>query len=85
MLNPIKRVWVPKKTDAAQAAVPTDASVQATQAIPAAPSPEAPKPAAAPKRHGLFEELPEPDVEERNSDSVWAEFDSVLNTKLTEK
>lgn len=71
MLNPIKRVWVPKKSAA-------EAPVQAPEP-PASPTPVpsiAPEAAeTTPSRRGiLFEELPEPEVSEKFSDSVWAEF-----------
>jgi hypothetical protein len=67
MLNPIKRVWVPpKKVDAPPAAESAAVPVGATE--PAKP---------AKTRNVLFDDMPEPEVEERNSDSVWAEFDTV--------
>lgn len=62
MLNPIKRVFVPKPR------------VQAPEAA-------APQPAPPPKRAATFDELPSPDMEEKDSDSVWAEFDSVKPLK----
>ena len=71
MLNPIKRVWVPKKP-AAEVPPPvatTDTTVAAQDhAAEATPS----------KRGILFEELPEPEVSEKFSDSVWAEFKTVI-------
>lgn len=70
MLNPIKRVWVPKKVEAPPAAAPAPTPIQA---------PPAPKP--LPSHNMLFDEVPEPEVEEKNSDSIWAEFDSVLPTQ----
>jgi hypothetical protein len=67
MLNPIKRVFVPK----APAAVPA--------AAPEQPQNVRPKP--------RFDELPSPEMEEKDSDSIWAEFDSVkpLQPRATPK
>jgi len=66
MHNPIKRVWVPKS--APTVAAPLAAQKPASPVIEPVPS----------RRGGLFDELPEPEVEEKSSDSIWAEFDSVL-------
>lgn len=74
MLNPIKRIWTPKAAPQAQpTAVP-----EAVASEPAfqAPAAAATKPPIT--RNVLFDELPSPDMEEKNSDSVWAVFDSVL-------
>lgn len=60
MLNPIKRVFVPKP----QAAAPVAAAAQ-------------PSPPKATKPIPVLDELPSPDMVEKDSDSVWAEFDSV--------
>lgn len=88
MLNPIKRVWVPKsaagtpaKPDAQTA--PTPVSEPATERV-SAPAPlDTSAEAPTSKRGMLFEELPEPEVSEKFSDSVWAAFDMVVpqNTK----
>jgi hypothetical protein len=76
MLNPIKRVWVPKNA-------PAQAQTAAT-----APTPTA-KPAPAGRstngRNPLFDELPSPDMEEKNSDSIWAAFDSVYTPEIERK
>jgi hypothetical protein len=61
MLKPIKRVWVPPQ--------PMPAASSTSAVAPAAKAPAV--------RKLVFSELPETEVEERNSDSVWAEFDSV--------
>jgi hypothetical protein len=80
MLNPIKRVWVPKKAQAsAEPAVP-DALV--APVLPPLAVPQAPKPL----RHVLSDDdMPEPDVEEKNSDSIWAEFDSIFSPEAGPK
>lgn len=83
MLNPIKRVWVPK---AASAPAPDPAPAPALSTSPPTATPSAVVPTVAPpaaepipsKRGMLFDELPEPEVTEKFSDSVWAEFDSVI-------
>lgn len=76
MLNPIKRIWVPKK-----------APVQAPVAgpIPAATPKTASTAKPAVGRNALFDELPSPDMEEKNSDSVWAAFDSVHVPEIERK
>jgi hypothetical protein len=43
---------------------------------PMAPAEQATPPAPG-KPNALFDELPQPDMEEKNSDSIWAAFDSV--------
>jgi hypothetical protein len=68
MLNPIKRTWVPK--------------IAPTKAPEIAPAPITPpqKLQTAKATAGLgarFDELPSPDMEEKNSDSIWAAFESV--------
>ncbi len=74
MLNPIKRIWVPKKP-AAEVPVPESA--------PGAATTPAPRPAGG--RGPLFDELPSPDMEEKNSDSIWAAFDSVHVPEIERK
>ena len=73
MLNPIKRVWVPKKDPLpAQGNAPEPAvTVNAT-----------PPGRSSKGRNPLFDELPSPDMEEKNSDSVWAAFDSVYKPEV---
>jgi hypothetical protein len=74
MLNPIKRIWVPKKALVLAAPVVPDALP--APADPPTVTPQAPKPV----RNMSFDDvMPEPDVEEKNSDSIWAEFDSVFS------
>lgn len=74
MLNPIKRIWVPKKAPERAAPVVPDALPDPVE--PPMATSQAPKPA----RHTSFDNaMPEPDVEEKNSDSIWAEFDSVFS------
>ena len=71
MLNPIKRVWTPKPQatkDADANANPPDAEVKKTEAQSEVPH----------KRGVLYAEIPEPEVEERATESVWAAFNSVL-------
>jgi hypothetical protein len=76
MLNPIKRIWVPKKApEQLPAAGPTPTA--SPKAAPTA------KPAAG--RNALFDELPSPDMEEKNSDSIWAAFDSVHVPEIERK
>lgn len=68
MFKPIKRIFVPKHL-----------ALQPLQPAPEAPAPTA-TPAAAPapsKPNVLFDELPQAEMEEKNSDSIWAAFDSV--------
>jgi hypothetical protein len=73
MLNPIKRIWVPKKPPIEKPAVE--------------PTP----PVATPTRKHvggsgpLFDELPSPDMEEKNSDSIWAAFESVHTPEIERK
>jgi hypothetical protein len=71
MLNPIKRVWVPKQAESPPA------------------TPSAAPPQVAPKAliasNGLFDDMPEPEVVEKNSDSIWAEFDSFLGSEKEPK
>jgi hypothetical protein len=44
------------------------------------------QPVATPQRGARFgDDMPEPDVEEKNSDSVWAAFDSVLSREAESK
>jgi hypothetical protein len=66
--KPIKRIWVPKTL--------------ALQALAPAPEVQA-KPPAPERGLSLFNELPRPESEEKNSDSIWAEFDSVFQTETT--
>jgi hypothetical protein len=70
MINPIKRVWVPKNTPAA---------AQATEPL---PSKGAALTRPTNSRNPLFEELPSPDMEEKNSDSIWAAFESVHKPEI---
>ncbi len=76
MLNPIKRIWVPKKapaeTTGIAAAPATDPQVVQTA-----------KPAD--RRGARFDELPSPDMEEKNSDSIWAAFESVHVPEIERK
>jgi hypothetical protein len=74
MLNPIKRTWVPKKVETPPAVAPA-ATPNSTQATPKAP----------PARNASFNEVPEMDVEEKNSDSVWAEFETVYPPEVQHK
>jgi hypothetical protein len=76
MLNPIKRIWVPKKAPVQSPA----AGPKPTASPNAAPTA---KPAGA--KSALFDELPSPDMEEKNSDSVWAAFDSVHVPEIERK
>lgn len=76
MLNPIKRVWVPKKA-APEAQTPAPVPTALQKAVPA------PRPAGG--RNVLFDELPSPDMEEKNSDSIWAAFDSVHKPEIEHK
>jgi len=78
MLNPIKRVWVPKNPPAAPVPPAPQVRTESTQVV------SAPEPSPS-KRGILFEELPEPEVSEKFSDSVWAEFDSILPQKVPSK
>lgn len=68
MLNPIKRVFVPKP----QAAAPVAVAAQP-------PAPKATKPMP------ILDELPAPEMVEKDSDSVWAEFDSVRPQHIARK
>jgi hypothetical protein len=72
MLNPIKRIWVPKKP-APAATEPAPATTPAQSAKPAGSS------------NPLFDELPSPDMEEKNSDSIWAAFESVHTPEIERK
>ena len=69
MINPIKRVWVAphlaKAQAEAQAATPPQAPT--VSAMPTQPA-----------RKQVFIDLPETEIEEKDSDSVWAEFGSVM-------
>ena len=76
MLNPIKRIWVPKKA-------PTEA--QTPEPVPTAPATTVPAPRPAGARNVLFDELPSPDMEEKNSDSIWAAFESVHKPEIERK
>jgi hypothetical protein len=76
MLNPIKRVWVPKK-----APLPT----QGPSAAPTVAATPAPASRPLNGRNPLFDELPSPDMEEKNSDSIWAAFDSVYKPQVERK
>jgi hypothetical protein len=76
MLNPIKRIWVPKKA-------PVEAQTPAP--APTAPQNTAPAPRPAGGRNVLFDELPSPDMEEKNSDSIWAAFESVHKPEIERK
>ena len=68
MLKPIKRIFVPKHLALRpEAPVMVAPAVQAT--TPAAPT--------ASKPNAMFDELPRPEMEEKNSDSIWAVFESV--------
>lgn len=79
MLNPIKRVWVPKKPIAQ-----SEPQAQTTAPVGAAPVGPAEETTTS-KRGMLFDELPKPDVTEKCTDSVWAEFDSVLQSQVPPK
>ena len=69
MFKPIKRIFIPKHL----ALQPMGPKAEPTPA----PVP-APAPAATPaKPQARFDELPQPDMVEKNSDSVWAAFESV--------
>jgi hypothetical protein len=76
MLNPIKRIWVPKKKPIEN---------PATEVAPTASAPTAPAQRPAANRGALFDELPSPDMEEKNSDSVWAAFESVHVPEIERK
>jgi hypothetical protein len=80
MHNPIKRVWVPKKAQAI--AAPVTPVALAIPAVPPVDVQQAPK---RPRTISFDNEMPEPDVEEKNSDSIWAEFDSVLSPQARHK
>lgn len=71
MLNPIKRVWVPKPR--ATAAVEAPAQAPTAAALDAVAEHE-----AAHRRGVLYGEIPEPEVEEKATESIWAAFNSVL-------
>lgn len=64
MLNPIKRVWVPRALVA--------------QVLPAQPAPAAPPSVFDP----LLHTLPVPQSVEKNSDSIWAAFESVHHPEI---
>jgi hypothetical protein len=100
MINAIKRIWVPKKletqpaelvTEPPAAPVPavavaaTPAAVPAPAAGVAVPGPAAKAPDLPSGRNVLFEELPKPEVLEKNSDSVWAAFESVHKPEIEHK
>jgi hypothetical protein len=68
MINPIKRIWVPKKTPVQE---------QPVEPAPAATQKGTPELRPKGNRPAVFDELPSPDMEEKNSDSIWAAFDSV--------
>ena len=71
MLNPIKRVWVPKPRATPEVEAPAQPPV-ATAADDSAVH-------ETPQRRGvLYAEIPEPDVEEKATESIWAAFNSVL-------
>ena len=72
MLNPIKRVWVPKKAS-------TPLASSAPVAAPAA------APITEKYRNLLFDEMPQPETEEKNTDSIWAEFDTVHPPEIEQK
>jgi hypothetical protein len=80
MLNPIKRVWVPKATPLL---TPTPERPPETHPQPAPAS--TPPIRADGRRNALFDELPAPDMEEKNSDSIWAAFDSVHKPEIERK
>ena len=63
MFKPIKRIFVPKHL----ALQPVEPVATLPVAVP-----------ASGRGPALFDELPQPDMEEKNSDSIWAAFDSVL-------
>jgi hypothetical protein len=68
MFKPIKRIFVPRHL-ALQPLEPAVAPPAAQATAPAAPT--------ASKPNALFDELPQPEMEEKNSDSIWAAFESV--------
>jgi hypothetical protein len=76
MFNPIKRIWVPKKP-VTEAPVPEPVPAAATKPV------QTPKPVGS--RSPLFDELPAPDMEEKNSDSIWAAFESVHVPEIERK
>lgn len=76
MLNPIKRIWVPKKAPEA-AKAPESAPTATPSAVPV------PRPTSG--RNPLFDELPSPDMEEKNSDSIWAAFETVHKPEIEGK
>jgi Tfp pilus assembly protein FimV len=62
-LNPIKRVWKPK--------ISTPASPQLSPESSPPPSPER-------KKFDIYgNQMPEPEVQEKNSDSIWDTFDAL--------
>jgi hypothetical protein len=82
MHNPIKRIWVPRKPEAATPPAPVVPDTSAAVVVPLGVPPPAPKPL----RNAMFaDNLPEPEVVEKNSDSIWAEFDSVFVPEVERK
>ncbi len=66
-LNPIKRVWKPK--------VSTPASPQLS---PESSPPPHPHPLPERKKFDIYgNQMPEPEVQEKNSDSIWDTFDAL--------
>ncbi len=76
MINPIKRIWVPKK--APEKEQPTEPAPKVTPKAGSGTKPTS-------GRGALFDELPSPDMEEKNSDSIWAAFDSVHAPEIERK
>jgi hypothetical protein len=76
MINPIKRIWVPKKA-------PEQAQPASSVPPPATKALAGTQPTSA--RGALFDELPSPEMEEKNSDSIWAAFDSVRAQEIERK
>jgi hypothetical protein len=65
-LNPIKRVWKPKD--------PTSSAKLSSSPTP--PTQKPPSPAR--KQFDIYgNQLPEPEVNEKNSDSIWDTFDAL--------
>jgi hypothetical protein len=75
MNKPIKRIWVPPQAPAK--------ALQGVAGAPTAPATavNAPLQGTPDKRNMLFDQLPEPEMEEKDSDSIWAEFGSVLGPR----
>lgn len=69
MINPIKRVWVAPHLAKAQAEA---------QAVTPPQAPTVSAMPTQPARKQVFIDLPETEIEEKDSDSVWAEFGSVM-------